>query len=72
MNEVTDVSTICVVGIFRDKISCLSSVEYKEHLFVRSVKLKDARIVFFKVVFKVVDWRTRYNFVSYCFYDACF
>ena len=29
------------------KITCLSSVEYKEHLFVQSVKLKDARIVFF-------------------------
>ena len=29
------------------KTTCLSSVEYKEHLFVQSVKLKDARIVFF-------------------------
>ena len=27
----------------------------KEHLFVQSVKLKDARIVFFKVMFTVVE-----------------
>ena len=47
MNEVTCVFTISVVGIFRVKITCVSSVEYKEHLFDQSVKLRDARIVLF-------------------------